>query len=188
MDSENQVTGLCAFDQEKVNVDRLRHLATLHPLSSAAIPVPQFRLFAESGNLSVEGELDSFAVSQLPASWPASMPSSRSIDLSEWPERQRSLGAEEARYHPRHDTTRRWTSRKHRSAGHQGADRSRIYRTQTARERAGRRAAEAARRGPQGAQAAAGSACAAGDVAQLAAVPASRAPRDEPPYLRTTYI
>ena len=63
--SENQVTGLCAFDQEKVNVDRLRHLATLHPLSSAAFPVPQFRLFAESGNLSVEGELDSFAVSQL---------------------------------------------------------------------------------------------------------------------------
>lgn len=63
--SENQVTGLCAFDQEKVNVDRLRHLATLHPLSSSAFPVPQFRLFAESGNLCVEGELDSFAVSQL---------------------------------------------------------------------------------------------------------------------------
>jgi hypothetical protein len=39
--SENQVTGLCAFDREKVDVDRLRHLATLHPLSSAASPVPQ---------------------------------------------------------------------------------------------------------------------------------------------------
>ncbi len=63
--SENPVTGLCAFDQEKINVDRLRHLATLHPLSSAASPVPQFRMFAESGNLSVEGEVDSFAVSQL---------------------------------------------------------------------------------------------------------------------------
>jgi len=63
--SENRVTGLCAFDREKVDVDRLRHLATLHPLSSAASPVPQFRLFADSGKLRVEGEIDSFAVSQL---------------------------------------------------------------------------------------------------------------------------
>ena len=46
-------------------MNRLRHLATLHPLSSAASPVPQFRLFADSGELCVEGEIDSFAVSQL---------------------------------------------------------------------------------------------------------------------------
>ena len=63
--SENPVTGLCAFDEERVDVDRLRHLATLHPLSSAASPIPQFRLFADSGELCVEGEIDSFAVSQL---------------------------------------------------------------------------------------------------------------------------
>ncbi len=63
--SENPVTGLCAFDEERVDVDRLRHLATLHPLCSAASPVPQFRLFADSGELCVEGEIDSFAVSQL---------------------------------------------------------------------------------------------------------------------------
>jgi len=63
--SENPVTGLCAFDEERVDVDRLRHLATLHPLSSAASPVPQFRLFADSGQLCVEGEIDSLAVSQL---------------------------------------------------------------------------------------------------------------------------
>lgn len=63
--AENPVTGLCAFDREKVNVDRLRHLATLHPLSSVTSPVPQFRLFADSGNLLIEGEIDSFAVSQL---------------------------------------------------------------------------------------------------------------------------
>lgn len=63
--SENHVTGLCAFDREKVDVDRLRHLVTLHPLSSAASPVPQCRLFADSGQLCVEGELDSFAISQL---------------------------------------------------------------------------------------------------------------------------
>jgi MEDS: MEthanogen/methylotroph, DcmR Sensory domain len=63
--SENLVTGLCAFDRQKVNVDRLRHLATLHPLSPASHPVPQFRIFADAGDLSAEGELDSFAVSQL---------------------------------------------------------------------------------------------------------------------------
>jgi hypothetical protein len=63
--AENHMTGLCAFNQEKVDVDKLRHLATLHPLSSAASPVPQFRLFSDAGNLYIEGELDSFAVTQL---------------------------------------------------------------------------------------------------------------------------
>ncbi len=63
--SENPVTGLCAFDWEKVDVGRLRHLATLHPLSPADRPVPQFRLFADAGDLWIEGEIDTFAVSQL---------------------------------------------------------------------------------------------------------------------------
>jgi hypothetical protein len=59
------VTGLCAFDREKVDVDRLRHLATLHPLSPASQPVPQFRIFADGGDLAAEGEIDSYAVGQL---------------------------------------------------------------------------------------------------------------------------
>ena len=63
--SAHPVTGLCAFDREKADVGRLRHLATVHPLSPAADPVPQFRLFADAGDLWVEGEIDSFAVSQL---------------------------------------------------------------------------------------------------------------------------
>jgi hypothetical protein len=63
--AENQVTGLCAFDREKIDVDRLRHLATLHPLSSASSPEPQYRLFAEDGNMYIEGQIDAFAVSQL---------------------------------------------------------------------------------------------------------------------------
>lgn len=63
--SEQPVTGLCAFDSTKVNVDRLRHLATLHPLSPVDSPVPQFRLFADAGELCVEGDIDSFALSQL---------------------------------------------------------------------------------------------------------------------------
>jgi hypothetical protein len=64
--SENQVTGLCAFDRTRVDVDRLRHLATLHPLSSSDSPVPQYRMFTDNGNLCVEGQIDSFAVSELP--------------------------------------------------------------------------------------------------------------------------
>jgi hypothetical protein len=63
--SEQPVTGLCAFNQDRVDVDRLRHLATLHPLSSADSPIPQFRLFADAGELCVEGEIDSLAISQL---------------------------------------------------------------------------------------------------------------------------
>ena len=63
--AENQFTGLCAFNQESVDINRLRHLATLHPLSSASSPVPQFRLFSDAGMLCVEGQVDSFAVTQL---------------------------------------------------------------------------------------------------------------------------
>jgi hypothetical protein len=63
--AETQMTALCAFNQQKVDVDRLRHLATIHPMSSTASPVPQFRLFSEAHNLYIEGELDSFAVTQL---------------------------------------------------------------------------------------------------------------------------
>jgi hypothetical protein len=60
--SEKAVTGLCAFDQEQTSVDVLRHLATLHPLSSADSPVPQFRLYADGGSLLVDGELDATAM------------------------------------------------------------------------------------------------------------------------------
>lgn len=63
--AENPVTGLCAFDRDKIDVNRLRHLATLHPLSSVTTPVPQFRLFADAGDLCIEGDVDSLAVSQM---------------------------------------------------------------------------------------------------------------------------
>jgi hypothetical protein len=64
--SENPATALCAFNGDKVNINRLRHLATLHPLSSASGPLPRFRLFAEQGCLRAEGMIDAFAVSQIP--------------------------------------------------------------------------------------------------------------------------
>jgi hypothetical protein len=64
--ADNQVTGLCAFDRDKADVDRLRHLAMLHPISPADSPVPQFRLFSDDGDLCVEGLIDSFAVAELP--------------------------------------------------------------------------------------------------------------------------
>ncbi|HUO48875.1 MAG TPA: MEDS domain-containing protein, partial [Acidimicrobiales bacterium] len=63
--SANHVTGLCAFDGDKVAVDTLRHLATLHPITSADQGVPQFRLFIDDGALSIEGEVDVFAVEHL---------------------------------------------------------------------------------------------------------------------------
>jgi MEDS: MEthanogen/methylotroph, DcmR Sensory domain len=64
--SENPVTGLCAFNADKVDVNRLRHLSTLHPLSPADCPEPQFRVFTDDGNLCVEGRIDSFTVTGLP--------------------------------------------------------------------------------------------------------------------------
>ena len=63
--AENEVTVLCAFDQERVDIGLLRQLATLHPLSSASSPVPRFRIFSDAGALRLEGQLDSVAVTQV---------------------------------------------------------------------------------------------------------------------------
>jgi hypothetical protein len=63
--SLNRVTGLCGFDRTAVNVDTLRHLVTLHPMSSASAPVPQFRLFVDTHGLCLEGDVDDFAVGHL---------------------------------------------------------------------------------------------------------------------------
>jgi hypothetical protein len=63
--ADNQVTGLCGFDRTAVNVDTLRHVVTLHPLSSAVAPLPQFRLFVDGGGLCLEGDIDGFAVGHL---------------------------------------------------------------------------------------------------------------------------
>lgn len=60
--SEQAVTGLCAFDRERVDVDTLRHLATLHPLSSTTAPAPQFLLYSDDGTLRLEGDVNAFAV------------------------------------------------------------------------------------------------------------------------------
>jgi hypothetical protein len=60
--SENPVTGLCAFDRRRVAVDHLRHLASLHPLTSTTAPTPQYRLFVDDEALSIHGIVDTFAV------------------------------------------------------------------------------------------------------------------------------
>ena len=64
--ADNPVTGLCAFDATRVDVNRIRHLTTLHPLSASSDPEPQFRMYCDGGSLSLEGHVDSFAVGQLP--------------------------------------------------------------------------------------------------------------------------
>jgi hypothetical protein len=63
--SENPVIGLCAFDRERVAIDRLRNTATLHPLLSSSSPVPQFRLYSDEGWLRAEGDLDTYAVQRI---------------------------------------------------------------------------------------------------------------------------
>lgn len=62
--SENPVTGLCAFDSVRVNLNALRHLATVHPLWPADGPGSQYRLFSQDSALWLEGEVDSSALQQ----------------------------------------------------------------------------------------------------------------------------
>jgi hypothetical protein len=63
--SANPVTGLCAFDGRRVEIDRLRHLATLHPMVSASTPAPQFRMFADDSSLWIIGLVNTTAVDEL---------------------------------------------------------------------------------------------------------------------------
>jgi len=60
--SEHAVTGLCAFDDRRVDMGRLRHLATLHPLTAADHGIPQFRLFSDDDALWIDGEVDALAM------------------------------------------------------------------------------------------------------------------------------
>jgi hypothetical protein len=62
--SQHPVIGLCAFDRARVELDVLRHLATMHPLFSASGPVPRFRVFVDAGALWLEGEIDRFAIDE----------------------------------------------------------------------------------------------------------------------------
>jgi hypothetical protein len=81
--ADNPVTGLCAFDRRHIDVNRLRHLATLHPLSASSDPEPQFRMYSDDGSLCLEGHVDSFAVGQLPVALEAlSSDTSVLVDLS----------------------------------------------------------------------------------------------------------
>ena len=62
--SENPVTGLCAFDNTRVDVATLRHLSTVHPVWPAESNQPPFRLFSNDSALWLEGEVNSFALGQ----------------------------------------------------------------------------------------------------------------------------
>ncbi|MGN6791075.1 MAG: MEDS domain-containing protein [Streptosporangiaceae bacterium] len=60
-----QITGLCAFNKEKVASAQLRQIASVHPLSSASGPVPDYRIFSDGDALHIEGRVDSYAITQL---------------------------------------------------------------------------------------------------------------------------
>ncbi len=63
--SENEVTGLCAFDGGRVDLNTLGNLETLHPVSMAERPTPPFRLFNDDGILRLEGDVNTFAVGKV---------------------------------------------------------------------------------------------------------------------------
>jgi hypothetical protein len=82
--ADNPATALCAFDGHRVDVNSMRHLATLHPLSSAADAQPRFRMYSDGGSLCLEGDVDSFAVAELPRALEALPPGTGVlVDLSD---------------------------------------------------------------------------------------------------------
>lgn len=62
--SENPVTGLCAFDNTRIDPTTLQHLATNHPMWPADSDQPPFRLFSSDSDLWLEGEVNAHAVDQ----------------------------------------------------------------------------------------------------------------------------
>jgi hypothetical protein len=63
--ADEQFTALCAFNKEKVGSIQLNQIASVHPLSSASGPVPQYRLFSDGQAMHIEGRVDSYAITQL---------------------------------------------------------------------------------------------------------------------------
>jgi len=63
--ANEQFTALCGFNKEKVGSTALRQIASVHPLSSASGPVPQLRLFSDGQAMHVDGQVDSYAITQL---------------------------------------------------------------------------------------------------------------------------
>jgi hypothetical protein len=63
--AENHVTGPCAFNRDRVDIDLLRHLSTLHPSSSAEFPIPSSGSSWTRTGACIEGEVDAFAVEHL---------------------------------------------------------------------------------------------------------------------------
>lgn len=60
-----QFTALCGFNKEKVGSTQLHQIASVHPLSSASGPVPQYRLFSDGQAMHIDGRVDAYAITQL---------------------------------------------------------------------------------------------------------------------------
>jgi hypothetical protein len=63
--ASEQFTALCGFNKEKVGSTQLHQIASVHPLSSASGPVPQYRIFSDGQAIHVDGQVDSYAITQL---------------------------------------------------------------------------------------------------------------------------
>ncbi len=62
---QNRVTGLCAFDRQRLSPVALADLAALHPVLVDCEQLPPFRMFADDDALAVVGECDTFTAEQL---------------------------------------------------------------------------------------------------------------------------
>ncbi len=61
----NPVAGLCGYDVRRVGPGVLGHLASVHPLRSAAGPAPAYRIYSDGGALMLVGEPDLIAVAKI---------------------------------------------------------------------------------------------------------------------------
>lgn len=59
------VLGVCYFDRQQLTPERLRDLASVHPVVSASAALPEFRVFRDDDALWISGGLDTFAVDRL---------------------------------------------------------------------------------------------------------------------------
>jgi hypothetical protein len=62
---QHRVTGLCAFDQQRLSRLVLADLAALHPVLVDCEQLPPFRMFGDDGALAIIGECDTFSAEQL---------------------------------------------------------------------------------------------------------------------------
>lgn len=76
------VTGVCYFDRQIVPPDRLKEVASIHPVLSSGLGTPMFQIFVDGDALRLVGEVDALSADSLHRTLASAATSGGVVDVS----------------------------------------------------------------------------------------------------------